>query len=182
MARIGFIGVGNIGRPMAESLLAAGHEMVVHDRRRDAAAALLAAGASWADSTSDLASRCEIVATCLPGPSEMESVCLGPGGILETIASGTLYLDHTTNSPLLVRRVHDALAGKGVLMVDAPVSGGMEGARTRDLLVMAGGTPAAFTRAQPVLAAMAKRVLHTGGIGSGSIAKILHNCATFTLD
>ena len=182
MARIGFVGVGNIGRPMAENLLAARHELAVHDRRPEAAAALLAAGARWADSTADLAAGCEIVATCLPGPAEMESVCLGPGGILQNIRSGALYLDHTTNSPLLVRRVHDALARKGVEMVDAPVSGGMEGARTRDLLVMAGGAPATFTRARPVLAAMAKRVLHTGGIGSGSIAKILHNCATFTLD
>jgi 3-hydroxyisobutyrate dehydrogenase len=180
--RIGFVGVGNIGRPMAANLLAAGHELVVHDRKRQAAADLLAAGAHWADSPAALAVRCEIVATCLPGPAEMEAVCLGPGGILETIASGALYVDHTTNSPLLVRRVHDALAGKGVEMVDAPVSGGMEGARTRDLLVMAGGTPTAFTRARPELAAVAKRVLHTGDIGSGSIAKIMHNCATFTLD
>ena len=109
---IGFVGTGNIGRPMAENLLAAGHELIVHDRRREATAALLAAGAHWADSTSALAGRCEIVATCLPGPAEMESVCLGPGGILESIRSGALYLDHTTNSPILVRRVHDALAGR----------------------------------------------------------------------
>src|SRR5262249_39683161 len=114
MARIGFVGVGNIGRPMAANLLAAGHDLTVHDRRREAAAALLSPGAHWADSTSALAGRCEIVATCLPGPAEMESVCFGPGGILEHIPSSALYLDHTTNSPLLVRRVHDALAAKGV--------------------------------------------------------------------
>src|SRR5262249_3770346 len=107
MARIGFIGAGNIGRPMALNLPAAAHELMVHDRRREAAAALLAAGAHWTDSTSALAGRCEIVQTCLPGPAEMESVCLGPGGILENIRPGALYLDHTTNSPLLIRRVHD---------------------------------------------------------------------------
>src|SRR5262249_4975078 len=116
--RIGFVGVGNIGRPMAGNLLAAGHELVVHDRWREAAADLLPRGARWADPPPALAARCEVVATCLPGPAEMEAVCLGHGGILDAIAAGALYVDHTTNSPLLVRRVHDALAGKGVEMVD----------------------------------------------------------------
>jgi len=180
--RIGFVGVGNIGRPMAGQLLGAGHALVVHDRRREAAADLLAAGAAWAEAPADLAARCELVATCLPGPAEMEQVCLGPGGIVEGIGPGALYVDHTTNSPPLVRRVHAILAGKGVEMLDAPVSGGMEGARTRDLLVMVGGARAVFERARPVLEAVARRVLYTGGIGSGSIAKILHNCASFTLD
>ena len=180
--RIGFVGVGNIGRPMAGQLLGAGHALLVHDRRREAAAELVAAGAVWAESPADLAARSELVATCLPGPAEMEQVCLGPAGIAEGIRRGALYIDHTTNSPLLVRRAHAALAAKGVEMLDAPVSGGMEGARTRDLLVMAGGDLAAFARARPALDAVAKRVLYTGGIGSGSVAKIMHNCATFTLD
>jgi 3-hydroxyisobutyrate dehydrogenase len=95
---------------------------------------------------------------------------------------GALYIDHTTNSPALVRRVHGLLAGKDVTMLDAPVSGGMEGARTRDLLVMVGGEPAAFERARPLFGAIAKRVIYTGGIGTGSTAKIMHNSASFTLD
>jgi 3-hydroxyisobutyrate dehydrogenase len=180
--RIGFIGVGNIGRPMAGQLLAAGHSLVVHDVRREAAAELLVAGAGWAESPADLANRSEVVATCLPGPAEMEAVCLGPRGLLEGIAPGTLYLDHTTNSPMLVRRVQTTLATKRVDMLDAPVSGGMEGARTRDLLVMVGGERAVFERARPVLETVARRVLYTGGIGTGSIAKLMHNCASFTLD
>ena len=178
----GFIGVGNIGAPIARQLLAAGHSLVVHDLRRGAVQALLSAGAIWSDSAAVLAAECEVVATCLPGPSEMEQVCLGPGGIVGVIRPGGLYIDHTTNSPLLVRRVHDVLAAKGVAMLDAPVSGGMEGAQTRDLLVMAGGEPAAFERARPLLDAVAKRVLYTGQIGTGSIAKIMHNSASFTLD
>src|SRR5204862_8274576 len=121
-------------------------------------------------------------ATCLPGPTEMEQVCLGPGGIVEHLRPGALYIDHTTNAPALVRRVHALLAENGVDMLDAPVSGGMEGAQTRDLLVMAGGDPAAFERARPLLEAVAKRVIYTGGIGTGSIAKIMHNSASFTLD
>jgi 3-hydroxyisobutyrate dehydrogenase len=180
--KIGFIGVGNIGAPIAGQLLEAGHALVVHDRQREAAAGLIAAGAVWAESTMAVAEACEVVATCLPGPREMEGVCLGAGGLVASLRPGALYIDHTTNAPALVRRVHALLAAKGVAMVDAPVSGGMEGAQTRDLLAMAGGEPADFARARPLLDAIAKRVMYTGGIGTGSIAKILHNSATFTLD
>jgi 3-hydroxyisobutyrate dehydrogenase len=180
--KIGFIGVGNIGAPIAGQLLKAGYELVIHDRRREAAAALLAAGAAWADTPAVLAAGCEVVCTCLPGPKEMEEVCLGEGALVVSLRPGALYIDHTTNAPALVRRVHTLLAEKGVGMVDAPVSGGMEGAQTRDLLAMAGGEPADFARAKPLLDAIAKRVMYTGGIGTGSIAKIMHNSATFTLD
>ncbi len=180
--KIGFIGVGNIGAPIAGQLLKAGHALVVHDIRPEAANALLAAGAAWSRSPAALAAECEVVATCLPGPAEMEAVCLGPGDLVAQLRSGMLYIDHTTNSPELVRRVHTLLPDKGVAMVDAPVSGGMEGAQTRDLLVMAGGEPTNFERARPLLDAIAKRVIYTGGIGTGSIAKIMHNSASFTLD
>jgi len=180
--RIGFIGVGSIGHPMAGQLLAAGHTLTVHDVRPEAAAQLIAGGAAWGESPADVAARCELVATCLPGPAEMEEVCFGARGIVSAVRQGGLYVDHTTNSPMLVRRVHGVLAAKGVAMLDAPVSGGTEGARTRDLLVMAGGEPAAFARARPELDAIARRVLYTGGIGSGSVAKLMHNCASFTLD
>ena len=180
--KIGFIGVGNIGAPIARQLLQAGHALFVHDIRPEAANALRAAGAAWSSSPAALAAECQVVATCLPGPAEMEAVCLGPGDLVARLDPGALYIDHTTNSPELVRRVHTLLAHKGVAMLDAPVSGGMEGAWTRDLLVMAGGEPAAFERARPLLDAIAKRVIHTGGIGTGSIAKIMHNSASFTLD
>ncbi len=180
--KIGFIGVGNIGAPIAGQLLAAGHTLVVHDLRRAAATALIDGGAQWAASPAVLAAACEVVATCLPGPAEMEAVCLGADGIVAHLKPGALYIDHTTNAPLLVRRVHAMLAAREVAMLDAPVSGGMEGARTRDLLVMAGGDREAFERARPLLDAVAKRVIYTGGIGTGSIAKIMHNSASFTLD
>jgi len=180
--KIGFIGTGNIGAPIAAQLLAAGHQLVVHDRRRAAAEPLLAAGAAWSDAPAVLAVASEIVCTCLPGPVEMEEVCLGTAGIAAALPPGALYIDHTTNAPALVRRVHQILAERGVAMLDAPVSGGMEGARTRDLLVMAGGDEAAFARARPLLDAVAKRVIHAGAIGAGSVAKIMHNSASFTLD
>ena len=129
-----------------------------------------------------MAAQCEVVATCLPGPPEMEAVTLGDGGLLEAIQPGSLYIDHSTNAPALVQKVHVACQGKGVAMVDAPVSGGMEGAQTRDLLVMAGGDDDSVGRARPFLDAIAKRVMHTGAIGSGCVCKILHNSASFTLD
>jgi 3-hydroxyisobutyrate dehydrogenase len=180
--KIGFIGVGNIGAPIAGQLLKAGHSLIVHDLRREAAEALLGAGVAWSHSVPALAAECEVVATCLPGPAEMEQVCLGPGGIVRHMKGGGLYIDHTTNSPVVVRQVHDMLAERGIAMLDAPVSGGMEGAQTRDLLVMAGGEPSVFERARPLLDAVAQRVIYTGGIGTGSIAKIMHNAASFTLD
>ena len=180
--KIGFIGVGNIGAPLAGQLLKAGHALIVHDIRREAADALLEAGAQWSPLPAALAAQCEVVITCLPGPAEMEAVCLGPGDLVSHLGPGALYIDHTTNSPELVRRVRALLADKGVAMLDAPVSGGMEGAETRDILVMAGGEPTAFERARPLLDAVAKRVIYTGGIGTGSIAKIMHNSASFTLD
>src|SRR5213079_359754 len=139
-------------------------------------------GADWADTPAALAAECDAVATCLPGPKEMEAVCLGPTGLVANLKPGALYIDHTTNAPSLVRHVHALLAEKDVAMLDAPVSGGMEGAQIRDLLVMAGGEDAAFARARPLLDAIAKRVIHTGAIGTGSIAKIMHNCASFTFD
>src|SRR5207302_4463862 len=105
-----FIGIGNIGAPIAGQLLAAGHRLLVHDIRHAAADALLASGAEWSEATGSLAAQCEVVATCLPGPAEMEQVCLGTGGIVGHLKPGTLYIDHTTNAPALVRRVHTMLA------------------------------------------------------------------------
>src|SRR5262249_59742848 len=118
----------------------------------------------------------------VPGPVEMERVALGPDGILDSIAPGAVYIDHTTNAPALVRTIHDRFRAKGVAMLDAPVSGGAEGAATRDLLIMVGGEHGVFERVRPLLDTMAKRVLYTGEIGCGSISKLMHNAASFTLD
>src|SRR4051794_6845164 len=112
--RIGFIGTGNIGAPIAGQLLRAGHELVVHDLKQEAAASLLEAGARWGDSPAALAEGCGVIATCLPGPTEMEAVCLGTGNLVAALNRGALYIDHTTNAPSLVRRVCAMLAEKGV--------------------------------------------------------------------
>ena len=137
--RVGFIGVGNIGYPMADKILSAGFDLVVHDIRQEAADPLLSQGAEWAESPQDLAKQCEIVCACLPGPTEMREVVLGERGMINGLAKGSIFVDHTTNSPLLVREISEVLSGRGVAMLDAPVSGGMEGAQTRDLTMLVGG-------------------------------------------
>ncbi len=180
--RIGFIGVGNIGLPMARQIMDAGYSMVVNDLRREAAGPLLDAGAEWADSAREVAESCGVVCTCLPGPPEMEQAALGSGGLVQGLEPGSVYLDHTTNSPELVKRVHREVVKRGAAMLDAPVSGGKEGAQTRDLTVLVGGDSETLERVRPVLDAMAKTVMHVGPIGSGCVGKLMHNCAIFSLE
>ena len=177
--RVAFIGVGKIGRPMAGQIAEAGFDLTVHDLSRPSAAPLLDAGAAWAESPREAAEGADVVCTCVQGPPEMEGIVLGDRGIAAGIRPGAVYVDHTTNSPTLVRRVHDEMKARGVDMLDAPVSGGMEGAQTRDLTVLVGGDAEVLERVRPVLDAMAKNVVHVGPIGAGCVCKIAHNCATF---
>jgi len=180
--QVGFIGTGNIGAPMAANIMKAGFSLVVNDIVQGKAAGLLEQGAQWADSPRELAASCDIVCSCLPGPPEVEEVTLGPNGILEGLRPGSAYIDHTTSSPALAQRVHGILKDRGVDMLDAPVSGGVEGAMIRDLLVMVGGDRATFDRCKPVLDAIGERVYHTGDIGAGCTCKIMHNTAVFCTD
>lgn len=180
--RVGFIGTGSIGRPMAGQVLAAGFSLVVHDIDRGAATQLLEAGAEWADSPMAVAEQCDIVCTCLPGPPEFREVVYGADGLLAGIGEGSVFVDHTTNSPELVRETHRRLEREGVAMLDAPVSGGAEGARTRDLTMLVGGDSDTLDRCRPVLDTIAKTVMHVGDIGAGCVCKIAHNCAGFSLD
>ena len=180
--QVGFIGTGNIGAPMAASILKAGFPLVVHDIAREKASSLLQQGATWANSPAEVAERCEVICSCLPGPREMEEVTLGSKGVVEGARPGSVYVDHTTNSPQLALRVHGVLKERGVDMLDAPVSGGKEGAMVRDLLVIVGGEILVFERCRPVLDAIGERVYHAGGVGSGCICKIMHNTAVFCAD
>ena len=179
---VGFIGVGSIGRPMAMQLVDADVELIVHDVAREAAASLLVAGAQWANSPEEVAQRSDVVSTCLPGPDEFREVVFGPDGIVAGASRGSILIDHTTNSPALVRETHAKLSELGVSMLDAPVSGGAEGARTRDLTMLVGGDSTVVERCRPILESIAKTVLHVGTIGAGSVCKVVHNCATFSLD
>jgi len=180
--RVGFIGLGNVGGPMAGHVLRAGFPLVVHDRRAAAAAPLLDGGAAWADSPAELASRCDVICTCLPGPVEMEAVMLGAGGVREGAASGAVCADHTTNAPDVVRRVGAALADAGVQLLDAPLDGGREAALDGTLTLFVGGPETALERAGPVLGAFARRVVPVGELGAGSITKIAHNALAMSID
>jgi 3-hydroxyisobutyrate dehydrogenase-like beta-hydroxyacid dehydrogenase len=173
---IGFIGVGNMGAGMANNLLKAGYTLMVNDIRRDAAGPLLEKGARWAETPKQVATQSEITFTSLPGPPEVEAVVLGGEGILAGIRPGSVYIDLSSNSPTLVRRLHDILRDQGIYMLDAPVSGGVIGARTGLLAVMVGGDEALYQRVKPVLDAIGDNVVYCGAIGAGSICKLVHNC------
>jgi 3-hydroxyisobutyrate dehydrogenase-like beta-hydroxyacid dehydrogenase len=181
MMTVGFIGLGTMGRHMAANLQAAGHALVVYDIRRDAAAPHLAAGAVWADNPAAVAAASDVVFTSLPGPVEMESVALGEAGLIGGMRPGSVYFDLTTNAPAVVRRVHAAFAGRGIPMLDAPVSGGPRGAEARRLALWVGGDEAAFDRHRPLLEAIGDQPYYVGPIGAGSIAKLVHNCAGYTI-
>ena len=173
--RVGFIGLGNMGGGMAANVIARGHEVTVYDAREGAAARHLELGASWADGPRAVAEVSEVVLTSLPGPPEVREVALGSGGVLEGISQGDVYVDLSTSSPTLIREVHAVYAEHGVHVLDAPVSGGVVGAEAGTLAVMVGGDIEVFNRVQPVLEQLGDKVSHVGGIGAGSVAKLVHN-------
>jgi 3-hydroxyisobutyrate dehydrogenase len=180
--RVGFIGLGNMGAPMAGFVLGVGHSLVVHDLRRDAAAPLLDRGATWADSPAEVAAQCDVVCICVPGPSEMRAVTLDLGGVLATVRPDAAVIDHTTNAPGLVREVGAALAARGAHLLDAPLDGGREGALAGQLTLFVGGDEAVLRRVEPLLEAFSRRVVWVGGLGAGSITKIVHNALAMSID
>ncbi|HEV2054830.1 MAG TPA: NAD(P)-dependent oxidoreductase [Methylomirabilota bacterium] len=173
--RIGFIGLGNMGGPMALNLIKAGHTLVVYDVRGESAKPHLDAGATWADGPKDVAHAGELILTSLPGPAEVEAVALGPNGLLEGAQPGSIYADLSTNSPTVMRKIHAAFKVKGVHVLDSPVSGGVVGAKRGSLQVMIGGEEGVYNEVKGVLGAIGNNVGYMGAIGSGTIAKLVHN-------
>jgi 3-hydroxyisobutyrate dehydrogenase len=173
--KVGFIGLGNMGNPMATNLIKAGHELTVHDLRRQAATNLLEMGAHWADTPKDAVPGNEVVFTSLPVPRDVEAVVLGENGILEGADPSSVYLDLSTNSPTVIRRIHSICAQKGVTVLDAPVSGGVYGAAAATLAVMVGGDKAVYDRMKPTLDAIGSHVVYCGPIGNGMVCKICNN-------
>lgn len=176
--KVGFIGLGIMGGSMALNVKAAGHELVVHDLRREAAAPHLKAGAQWADGPRQVAQQSEVVFTSLPGPPEAEAV---GAELLEGMRPDAAWFDLSTNSPTVVRRIHARFAERGIAMLDAPVSGGPRGAKSRKLALLVGGERAIFDRFRPVLDAIGDQVIYIGPIGAGSVAKLVHNCAGYAI-
>jgi 2-hydroxy-3-oxopropionate reductase len=171
MERVGFVGLGIMGAPMAANLLAAGFPLVVHNRSRGAVDALVADGAQAADGPAALAGEVDIVVTMLPDSPDVEAVVLGEGGVAEGIREGALLVDMSTIAPAVSRRIHETLAARGVQAVDAPVSGGEPAARDGQLAIMAGGEEAAVRRARPLFDALGKATTHIGPPGAGQVAK-----------
>ena len=179
--QIGFIGLGTMGANMAANLQKAGHSLMVNDIRRTTVDPHIKSGAIWADTPQALAEQCDLVFTSLPGPREVETVALGPDGLLAGIRSGAALFDLTTNAPATMRKVHAAFAEKGAHALDAPVSGGPRGAATGKLAIWVGGDQAVFDKWKPVLDAIGDQARYVGPIGAGSVAKLVHNCVGYIL-
>lgn len=172
---IGFIGLGNMGSGMSMNISEAGYSMVVHDLNQDLATQLLENGARWAQSPKELAESCDVIFTSLPGPMEVEAVATGDEGLVEGIRKGSVWLDLSTSSPTLIRRLAGVFSEKGATVMDAPVSGGVRGAMEGKLAVMVGGDEKIFQQLSPILESFGDRVTYTGEIGTGSICKLMHN-------
>lgn len=175
MARIGFLGLGNMGLPMAQNLLKADHQVEGVDVNPDAIAKLKAAGGAMAETGKIAASRADVVITMLPSGKEVREVYLGPNGIIENANAGTLLIDCSTIDVETARAVSAAAEAKGLLMLDAPVSGGVGGAQGGTLTFMVGGSERAFERGRSILEKMGKTIVHAGGPGNGQAAKICNN-------
>ncbi len=163
-----------MGGPMAGHLLAAGHSVTVNTRTKERAQELLKKGAKWADSPAKAAAGADVVFVCVPDTPDVESVVLGTEGILSGARSGTIVVDHSTISPAATRKMSAALAGRGVAMLDAPVSGGDVGAKNATLSIMVGGDERAFEKVKPLLSHMGKTITWCGPSGAGQLTKLVN--------
>jgi 3-hydroxyisobutyrate dehydrogenase len=175
MATIGFIGLGNMGLPMAQNLVKAGHAVVGFDLSEYSAERLAAGGGRRATSVAESCKDAEVVITMLPAGEQVREVYLDAEGVLAAVAAGTLLIDSSTIDVETARQVADAAASKELAMIDAPVSGGVSGAQAASLTFMVGGPDEAFHRARPLLEQMGKTIVHAGGAGNGQAAKICNN-------
>ncbi|QFG02221.1 NAD(P)-dependent oxidoreductase [Tepidiforma bonchosmolovskayae] len=175
--RVGFVGLGIMGGPMAANLLAAGYELTVWNRTAAKTEPLAAAGARVAGSPAEVAAASEVTFTCVTASADVEAVVLGPGGVIEGATPGSIVVDCSTIAPATARKVHARLAERGVAMLDAPVSGGDVGAKAGTLAIMVGGDAETFERALPVLRAIGKTIVHVGPPGAGQVVKLCNQVA-----
>ncbi len=169
--RIGFIGLGIMGKPMAHNLMKAGHKLVVYNRSQAPVKELAADGATGADSPKAVASQSEVVITMLPDSPQVQEVMTGKEGVLAGAKAGTLVIDMSTISPVVTQEVAKVAQAQGVRMLDAPVSGGDVGARQGTLSIMVGGSAEDFEQARPIFEVLGKTVVHVGGTGAGQVVK-----------
>ncbi len=172
MAKIAFVGLGIMGKPMSKNLLKAGHSVVVFDVAPAPVADVVAAGATAAKSSKEAASQADVIITMLPDGPEVETAVLGPGGILEGAAKGSIVVDMSSISPVVAQKVGAACAAKGVEFMDAPVSGGEPKAIEGTLAIMVGGDAKTFEKIEPILKNMGASVTLTGAVGAGNVTKL----------
>jgi len=170
MEKIGFIGLGIMGKPMSTHILQGGHPLTVLKTSGEANS-LESEGATLAGTPKELAEQCDVVITCLPDSPEVEDIVLGEDGVLAGMSAGKLYIDMSTIAPATAIQLNTILADKGVEALDAPVSGGEGGAKSASLSIMVGGTKSAFERALPILELMGKNIVRIGEAGAGQTAK-----------
>ncbi|WP_166260477.1 3-hydroxyisobutyrate dehydrogenase [Marinobacter salicampi] len=175
MANVTFIGLGNMGSPMASNLLKAGHTLTVFDLAQPAVDALVKEGAKSASSVQEAAADADYIITMLPAGQHVETVYLGDSGLLASVSAKTLVIDSSTIAPETARKVAEAAVAAGVDFLDAPVSGGVGGAKAGTLTFICGGEESAYNQGKPILEAMGKNIFHAGPHGSGQIAKICNN-------
>lgn len=170
--KIGFIGLGIMGKPMSKNLAKAGHELVVNNLSKEAAEEVLAMGAVWADTAAQVAEQCQVIITMLPNSPHVRTVCLGENGIVEGAKPGTIVIDMSSIDPVQSKAIGAELAAKGIEMMDAPVSGGEPKAIDGTLSVMVGGKKENFDKYYDMLMAMAGSVVYVGELGAGNVAKL----------
>jgi len=170
--KIGFIGLGIMGKPMSKNLIKAGYTLVVRDHNAENVAEVVALGATSADSAKAIAEQSDVIITMLPNSPHVKEALLGEGGVIEGAKAGTIVIDMSSIAPLASREIHEALAKKGVALLDAPVSGGEPKAIDGTLSVMVGGDKELFDKCYDIMKAMAGSVVHTGDIGAGNVTKL----------
>jgi 3-hydroxyisobutyrate dehydrogenase len=180
--KVGFIGLGMMGKGMAANLQKAGHQLIVHDIRRAAAEPYLANGATWADSPKAVGEQSEVVFTSLPVPADVEAVAIGPNGLIEGMKPDTAFFDMSTNSVSVVRKLNAVFAEKNIYFLDSPVSGGPGGAASGKMAIWVGGDQQQFNRYAAVLGAMGDQAAYIGPSGAGTIAKLVHNCTSAVMN
>jgi|SRR5579862_708372 len=176
--RIAFIGLGQMGRPMAENLIKAGHVLVAHNRSRAVVEALVAYGAVAATSADEALQGADIFMTCLLQPDQLRDIYFGGDGILDRITPGQMFIDFATVEPVLSREIGAAIAKKGGRFLDAPISGGPKGAKAATLSIMVGGAPEDFAAARPIFEKLGTKIFHMGPVGAGSATKICNQVLT----
>jgi 3-hydroxyisobutyrate dehydrogenase len=178
---IGFIGLGTMGGRMAASLRAAGHQLYVNDIRPAQLTPHVDAGAIAKPTARDVGAAADVIFTSLPGPAEFTDVTIGGAGLIHGMKPGAVLFDMTTNSPTTVRAIYDTFAAKGLHLLDCPVSGGPKGAETRKLALWVGGDEAIYRKYEPLLRDIGDQPSYIGPIGVASVAKLVHNCAGYTI-